>query len=160
MKRKIQIVAINAMIACIYAVFTLVCSAFSYGAIQLRLSEILIFLAFYNRRYIPGLLVGCMLANAFSPLGIYDVIFGTLASLITCLSLTMISNLFLGAFLGALFNGIIVGAELYFLLDLPFFINAKYVFIGELIVLLIGVFVFKFLEKNPSLMQKYIMEDK
>ena len=46
MKRKIQIVAINAMIACIYAVFTLVCSAFSYGAIQLRLSEILIFLAF------------------------------------------------------------------------------------------------------------------
>lgn len=160
MKRKIQIVAINAMIACIYAVFTLVCSAFSYGAIQLRLSEILIFLAFYNRRYIPGLLVGCMLANAFSPLGIYDVIFGTLASFITCLSLTMISNLFLGAFLGALFNGFIVGAELYFLLDLPFFINAMYVFIGELIVLLIGVFVFKFLEKNPSLMQKYIMEDK
>ena len=59
-----------------------------------------------------------------------------------------------------MFNGIIVGAELYFLLDLPFFINAMYVFIGELIVLLIGVFVFKFLEKNPSLMQKYIMEDK
>ncbi len=160
MKTKMRFMIINAMIACVYAAFTFICSPLSYGAIQLRFAEILMLLAFYNRRYIPGLVVGCFFANAFSPMGVYDMIFGTLATLLTCLAMMSVSHLLVGAFFGALFNGAIVGSELYFLLDLPFWINAGYVFIGEAIVLIIGAAVFKILEKNQTFMNTYIYLDK
>lgn len=156
MNVKIRTILMNAMLTCIYVVLTFICAPFSYGAIQFRLAEILMFLAFYNRRFIPGLVIGCLLANAFSPMGIYDVIFGTSGTLLTCLSFTRISHLWMGVCLGALFNGIIVGAELYFLLDLPFLLNAGYVFIGEVIVLMIGAGVFKVLEKNQVFMKIYM----
>ena len=47
---------------------------------------------------------------------------------------------------------------IYLALELPFMINAFYVFIGEFIVLIIGAFLFKCLEKNKTLMNKYILE--
>ena len=115
MNVKIRTILMNAMLTCIYVVLTFICAPFSYGAIQFRLAEILMFLAFYNRRFIPGLVIGCLLANAFTPMGIYDVIFGTSATLLTCLSFTRISHLWMCVCLGALFNGIIIGAELYFI---------------------------------------------
>ena len=59
----VKVVAMNAMIATVYAVLTIVCASISYGAINLRISEIIVFLAFFNRKYIPGLIVGCFLAN-------------------------------------------------------------------------------------------------
>lgn len=160
MKTKMNFIVINAMIACVYAVLTLVCSPLSYGAIQFRFAEILVFLAFYNRRFIPGLVIGCLIANAFSPMGIYDVIFGTLATLLTCIALTKVSHLLSAAFWGAFLNGLIVGAELYFILDLPFLINAGYVFAGEGLVLIVGVLIFKVLEKNHTFMKTYINMDK
>lgn len=154
---KIHNVAMNAMIACVYAILTIICSSFSYGSIQLRLSEILIFLAYYNRKFIPGLVVGCLFANVFSPMGIYDMLFGTFATLLTCFALNRVHHLWMGALTGALFNGVIVGLQLYYLLDLPFFINAGYVFLGEGIVLMIGVILFKMIEKNEVFMKKYIL---
>ena len=62
------------------------------------------------------------------------------------------------ALIGGVVNGLIVGLELYLALELPFMINAFYVFIGEFIVLIIGAFLFKCLEKNKTLMDKYILE--
>ena len=69
MNNGVKEVAINAMIACVYAALTIACSSIAYGGIQFRISEILIFLAFYNKKYIPGLIIGCFLANLPSPLG-------------------------------------------------------------------------------------------
>ena len=54
MNNGVKEVAINAMIACVYAALTIACSSIAYGGIQFRISEILIFLAFYNKKYIPG----------------------------------------------------------------------------------------------------------
>lgn len=158
-KQKTQMVALNALLACVYALLTILCSAFSYGGIQLRISEILVFLAFYNKKYIPGLLIGCLLANTVSPLGLSDMIFGTFATLLTCLVFYKMSYLFIGAFVGASLNGIIVGAQLYWIMNLPFALNACYVFLGEFLVLLIGAAIFKRLEKNETLMKKYILPD-
>ena len=55
-------------------------------------------------------------------------------------------------------NGLIVGAELYFVLNLPFVINAFYVFIGEFAVLMIGAYLFRTLEKKEVFMKKFILE--
>lgn len=156
-KVEIKVIAMNAMIACIYAVMTIVCSGISYGGIQFRISEILVFLAFYNKKYILGLVIGCFLANLPSPLGLADVCFGTLATFIACIGMHRIKNIYLAGLFGAVVNGLIVGLELYFVLSLPFVVNALYVFFGEFIVLLMGAYLFKILEGKKMFMEKYIL---
>ena len=57
-----------ALVAALYIVLTVTppLNAISYGAYQLRVSEMLAFMAFYNRKYIVGLTLGCMIANLYS----------------------------------------------------------------------------------------------
>lgn len=156
--RKVQLLAMNAMIAAVYAVLTILISPIAYGAVQMRLTEIIVLLACYNKKFIPGLTIGCLLANLASPMGLYDICFGTSATLIACIGMYYGKNLWLGAFIGGIVNGVLVGIELYLAFELPFMINAFYVFIGEFAVLLIGAIIFKLLEKNMTLMNKYILE--
>ena len=149
---SVKLVVINAMIAGVYAVLTLAISPIAYSEIQFRLSEIIVFLAFYNRRYIPGLTIGCIIANLFSPMGMLDIVFGTLSTIIVCIDMYLIKNRYLAAGAGAIITGMIIGAELWYAFNIPYVINAIYVAVGELIVLIIGALVFKSLEKNDRLM--------
>ena len=149
---SVKLVVINAMIAGVYAVLTLAISPIAYSEIQFRLSEIIVFLAFYNRRYIPGLTIGCIIANLFSPMGMLDIVFGTFSTIIVCIAMYLIKNRYLAAGAGAIITGMIIGAELWYAFNIPYVINAIYVAVGELIVLIIGALVFKSLEKNDRLM--------
>lgn len=155
---NVSTIAINALIACVYAVLTIAIAPIAYGGIQMRISEILVFLAFYNKKYIPGLVLGCFIANMASPMGLWDMCFGTIATLLVCIAMYKLKNLYLGALAGGVINGLIVGAELYLALELPFMINVFYVFVGEFIVLVVGALLFQLLEKNETLMKKYILE--
>ena len=155
---NVKIIALNAMMACVYAVLTMAIAPLSYGAIQMRISEIIVFLAFYNKKYIPGLIVGCFVANTISPMGIMDMFFGTLSTVVVCVAMYQLKNRYIAAIAGGVITGLIVGAELYIALDLPFLINAFYVFVGEVVILLIGALLFKLLENNQTLMKKYILE--
>lgn len=157
-KKDLKIVAMNAMIACVYAALTIAIAPLAYGEIQARISEVIVFLAFYNRKYIPGLVVGCLISNIPSTLGAADMVFGTFSTLCVCLAMYYLKNIYLAALAGGAITGIIVGAELSIIFKIPFLINAVYVFIGEFIVLLIGAVLFKMLEKNENFMTKYIYE--
>ena len=159
-KTNTRIVSMNAMVACLYAVATLIISPIAYGGIQLRISEILIFLAFYNRQYIPGLVIGCFIANLASPMGVWDITFGTLATFIAVYLISRQKSLFISALIGAMVNGIIIGLELHLSLGLPLVINALYVFIGEYLVLLLGIPVYRAIEKNKVFFDKYILANK
>ena len=66
-----------ALIAALYIVLTITppLNAISYGAYQFRISEMLNFTAFYNRKYIVGLTLGCMISNFYS-FGLVDVLVG------------------------------------------------------------------------------------
>lgn len=147
---SVKLIAINAMIAGVYAVLTLALSPIAYLEIQFRLSEVMVFLAFYNKRYIPGLVIGCFLANIPSPLGMMDICFGTISTFFVCIVMDKIKNRYLAATIGALITGLIIGAELYYAFSIPFVLNAGYVLIGELGVLLIGAIMFKGFEKNKQ----------
>lgn len=136
------------MIASVYAALTLAISPIAYSEIQFRLSEIMVFLAFYNKKYIPGLIIGCIIANLFSPMGLLDVIFGTISTIIVCITMYVIKNRYLAAIIGAIITGLIIGGELWYAYQIPYLINALYVAIGELIVLIIGALVFKAIEHN------------
>ncbi|MCD2257146.1 QueT transporter family protein [Agrilactobacillus fermenti] len=71
-----------ALVAALYVAVTMVIVPFGYGAIQLRLSEGFNHLVAFNKRYIIALTIGCALANLVSPLGIVDIVFGTLGTLV------------------------------------------------------------------------------
>ena len=72
---KVQFIVHAAMIAAIYVVLTYFISAFNLasGAIQVRISEALTILPYFTPAAIPGLFVGCLLANLLTGAAIYDV---------------------------------------------------------------------------------------
>lgn len=71
-----------AMIAAIYVVLVFVFDYWSFGAIQFRIAEALTILPFFTPAAIPGLFVGCFLANFLHGAILADVVFGSIATLI------------------------------------------------------------------------------
>ena len=82
MKKTINFTVTAAMIAAIYAVLTLAIAPISFGQIQLRISEAMIMFGCITPAAIPGLTIGCILANLASPYGIIDIILGSTATLL------------------------------------------------------------------------------
>ncbi|MDF7626782.1 QueT transporter family protein [Lactobacillaceae bacterium L1_55_11] len=74
--------ALTAIVAALYVAITTAVAPFSFGPVQLRLSEGLNHLAAWNKRYVVALSLGVLLANFLSPLGWIDWVFGTLGTLI------------------------------------------------------------------------------
>ena len=79
-----QKVAFGGVIAALYVVLTIVANALGLasGAIQVRFSEALTILPVFTATAIPGLTVGCLLANLITGCALWDVVFGSLATLI------------------------------------------------------------------------------
>ncbi|KRK82757.1 hypothetical protein FC78_GL002769 [Companilactobacillus bobalius DSM 19674] len=154
---KVRDITQLALVAALYVAVTIapVISAFSYGQIQFRVSEILMLLPFFNHKYSWSLIIGCFISNIFSAsLGAYDLILGTLATAIACYLITRVPAktkfLWLVPVICAVVNGLIVGAELHFVLKLPFALNFVTVGLGELVVVAIGAVIFYFLMQNKS----------
>lgn len=153
-KNNISDIIKIAIVAAVYAVMTVAISPLSYGPVQFRFSEILILLCFYNKKYCISMTLGCLIANLFSPMALLDVPFGTIATILTVLFLSKSKNLFIGSLWATVFNGIIVGAELYIAFKEPILLSMGTVALGEFVVVsVLGVIVFKFLQKNRYFMK-------
>ncbi|MBW8381007.1 MAG: QueT transporter family protein [Youngiibacter sp.] len=150
---KVSFLVRTAIIAAIYAVITIL-NPFSWYGIQFRVSEVLTLLVFIDRKYIPGLVAGCFIANLPSPLGIADIFFGTTATFIALLLMARSKSLFGASLWPAIVNGLIIGLELKLVLGLPFFLSALQVFAGEfLVVSVVGYIVFKTILKDKNLVR-------
>ena len=152
MNNKIKDIVRLAIVAAMYVLFTVV-NPFSYNAIQFRISEILMLLCFFRKDYSIGLILGCFISNLFSEIMLYDIIFGTLATVLACICMMFSKNIYVSVIYPIIFNAIIVGFELYLAFQSPFLLNALYVFIGEATVMIIGVLVFSKLRKNSHFIQ-------
>ena len=84
MKKNVLFITQAAAIAALYVVLTLLANALGLAnyAIQVRFSEALTILPFFTPAAIPGLLVGCLISNFICGNIIWDVIFGSLATLL------------------------------------------------------------------------------
>lgn len=82
--KKVLFITQAAVIAAIYVVLTIFIAAFNLasGNIQVRISEALCILPFFTPAAIPGLWIGCLLANLITGASVFDIIFGSLATLI------------------------------------------------------------------------------
>ena len=123
MKLTIKTVTIAAVIAALYATLTLVLAPISFGPLQCRVSESLTVLAAATPIAIPGLTVGCVIANlmglAANPAGAWDVLFGSAATLIAAISSYLLRRYqikglpLLSALMPVVFNAVIIGTEMW-----------------------------------------------
>lgn len=141
--------AAAAIVGAAYAVLTMALAPISYGAIQLRVSEVLCILPYFMPCTAWGLFIGCAAANLLTG-NIFDIIFGSLATLAAALLTAAIgkrkhtlANSALACLMPVVFNALVVGAVItaaYEGLNLfqhfgVFAMNAAYVGLGEAIVL-------------------------
>ncbi len=103
--------ALTGLIAALYVVLTLPFGQIAFGPIQFRLAEILTVLPFFTPWAIPGVTLGCLLSNLlFST--VYDVLFGTLATLIAAYWTYKCKRILWAPVPPILVNGLIIGAML------------------------------------------------
>jgi uncharacterized membrane protein len=125
--------AVSGLVAAAYAVVTLLFAPISYGHIQVRVSEALTVLPFLFPQAIPGLFVGCLIANFAGGFGILDVVLGSGATLTAAVLTAMMPNVWLASVPPVAVNMAVVGGYLSFLLDIPFLLCALYVGLGQLV---------------------------
>ncbi len=122
-----------AIIAAIYVVLVWAFAPISYGPMQIRIAEALTVLPFYFPAAIPGLFVGCFIANLFSEAGLLDVIFGSLATLIAAYITYKVPKKWLAPLPPVLVNVIIIPVVLYYAFDFPYWLMVSGVFMGQVI---------------------------
>jgi len=163
-QNKLHILLKIAMIAAIYTALSMLLSPISFGPLQVRVAEALTLLPVLSLMPVWGLTLGCALTNFLGALsgvnilGFWDVLFGTLATLIAALLSYRFRNVrfkgipWLSALFPIVLNGVIVGGELAFLLDSSlkgFLLFALYVAVGEAIsVIVLGLPILRKLEKG------------
>ena len=141
-----------ALIAAVYAALTMALGFISYGPVQFRIAEALCILPFFMPFTTWGLFVGCILANLLSPVGIMDVIFGSLATLGCCLCTAAIGRGWDGKSWGkciaaclmpVVWNAVVIGLLLALFSEegkaklALFFIYGAEVGLGELVVMFV-----------------------
>ena len=147
MQKYTRRLAHAAVLAALYAVLThfqnILLPGSATWAIQMRLSEALCILAFFTPAAAMGLAVGCLIFNlTFAAALPLDFLVGTAATYLAAKAMWLTRNITVGEFpllgmlMPALFNAILVGWELSVYIGGGFWINAIYVALGEIAVLL------------------------
>ena len=85
-------IALNGIVAGLYAAITILTASFAYGNIQFRISEALMMLLLFEPHLTIGLTIGCLIANLFSTVSVLDIVIGTAATLLACLLTTRIKK--------------------------------------------------------------------
>ena len=123
------------VIAGLYAALTVVLAPISYGPIQLRVSEALTVLPYLTSAAVPGLFIGCLVANIFGGLGIYDVVGGSLLTLLAAFLTYLVAGTrrpILAPLPPVLVNSLGVSLYLHLLFELPYWLTVIYIGIGEI----------------------------
>ncbi len=157
-----------AMIAAIYTVVTLVLAPISYGNIQVRIAEALTMLPLIYEPSIWGVTLGCFLANLIgamtgaNPTGMIDAVVGTAATLLAAICTYRLRNKCIKKYpvwailMPVIFNFFFVGIELAVLYMPESIVTGSLIFgaevaIGEIVSVILGYILVKYLDKNKIL---------
>jgi uncharacterized membrane protein len=110
----------GAVISAAYAVLTWLAAlaGLAFGPVQFRFSEALTILPVFTSAAVPGLTLGCLLSNILSGYGIYDMVFGTLATVLAALLTRLVRNVkvrdipILAPLPPVVINALVVGLEI------------------------------------------------
>ncbi len=153
MRKKTKLLTQGALIAALYVVLTYVTNlaGMASGAVQVRISEALCILPAFTASAVPGLFVGCLAANLLTGAALWDVVFGSVATLLGALGTRYFGkNKFLALVFPIASNTLIIP----FVLKLAYGVEQGYIFlalsifIGEVISCgVLGIILYKALEK-------------
>jgi uncharacterized membrane protein len=147
------------LIAAAYALLSLVFYPMSFGVYQVRVAEALTVLPFLTPAAVPGLFIGCALANLFGGMGWQDVVIGSLLTLVAAV-LTMLTGRLKGvryAWLLAPLPPVLVnafGVSLYLapLMGVSYWFAVQMIGIGQLAsCYLLGIPLLRLLQKRIGL---------
>lgn len=157
-RKKLVMLIVNAFVAALYVVITTFFAFISFGNLQFRIAEMLNHLFAFDQRYGYGIIGGVVLANTVfmssSGLGFYDLIFGVAHSVIS-----FVISAFLFRFtekvtyklliVSVIFSVMIflVALELVLVFELPFWLSYLETFLGEFVVLLLGIPIMRSIDK-------------
>lgn len=143
---RIRNVIYAGVIAAIYACLTIAFAPISYGPVQARISEALFVLPCFTDAAVPGLFLGCLLSSMLTGAPVYDVIFGSAATLLASVLTRVLAKRSVSKWLLPLptvfCNAIIVGLilKVFYAETLPLSLLMLYVALGEaLICYLLGL---------------------
>ena len=103
------------LIGAIYVALTLIFQPISFGAIQFRIAEALTLLPILTFDAVPGLFIGCLLANLLGGGVWFDVVLGSIATLLAAICTRLLrEKRIVSALMPTVFNGLIVGPVVYF----------------------------------------------
>lgn len=134
---KTRFICETAAIAAIYATLTLLLAPFGFLQFQVRVSEALCILPFFTPAAVPGLFIGCLIANIFGSGTLWpmDIIVGSLASLLAAFVTWKIrgKNKWLLPLPSVIANAFLVAWTLQVMLEFPYWFNVLTVGIGQAI---------------------------
>ena len=154
-------IALNGVVAGLYAAITILTASFAYGNIQFRIADALCVLVVLEPRLNVGLTLGCLISNIFSTVSALDIVIGTAGTQLGCLLAARVKKDWLVPVPVILANAVLVGAMLAYVLTPDaliqgFFINGGEVLVGEAVVLyLLGVPLLLFFRRS-GLMEKLL----
>ena len=154
--KRIKNLVHAAFIAALYVVLTYFSALFglSSGSIQLRISEALTILPIFTPAAIPGLFAGCFAANLLLGSALWDVVFGSVATLLAAIFTRMLRKLPAAAFIPpVLFNTLIIPPVIYFVYGSEEAMYLTYigVFVGEALSCgIFGFILYKAMKNNKT----------
>ena len=144
---KTKDLALYGVLIALYLVITTL-NPISYGPIQFRVSEVILLLPFFNKKFILPCIVAVGLANVFSPLGPIDVFTGVLIAVVTYYGVQkVISEPWVLAVLYSFICGFLVSAELVIMFSVPYFVTFLGIVASQLLITITGVFAIEQLDK-------------
>lgn len=128
----------GAIIAAVYALLTIFLAPISSGLIQCRVAEAMSVLPYFAFSAVPGLFIGCVLANLLTGAPAYDVIFGSLATLLAAYITYLMRKRapkWLAPLPSVVINALVVGALLTYVYDVgvSYWVAVGYVAVGQAI---------------------------
>lgn len=143
---NVKFIATTGIIAALYVAVTMLVAPFGFTEIQFRISEMFNHLVAFNPRYMLGVVIGVFIANLFSPLVAYDLVFGVGQTIITLAIFILICKFVKNTLLRLIINTFlftctmfIIAFELNLAFEYPFLWTWFTCAVGEFAVLAIGV---------------------
>lgn len=155
---KIKEMAKQAVVAALYVALTLALSPVSFGAVQFRVSSMMHQLVAYKKNYAIGLLIGVVISNAFSPLGVVDILAGLAVGIlgygVSFLLFRVVESKSVRKIIVAVMvtvATVFVALELHILYNLPFFATWLTVAAGQALTQIAGIPVLSYIDNIVGL---------
>lgn len=161
---KVKTIAINAIVAALYVAVSMLIAPLAFLQLQFRLSEMFNHLVVFDKRYFWGIVIGVVIVNLFSPLGVYDLMFGV-GQTILALGIIIFSKRFVKGTISRMIIATItfsitmfmIAFELHIVSNLPFLITWLTTAIGEFVVMAISIPIMYLLNRKINF--KKLMND-